>query len=74
MRVYQQLLDMGGASVEQLEGVLGCMIQEAFVTDSRREERTARCARLIELDPSDCDVIIERFERLTGTTARSSGG
>jgi site-specific DNA-methyltransferase (adenine-specific) len=37
-------------------------------------ERTARCARLIELDPAYCDVIIERFERLTGTAARRSGG
>jgi DNA modification methylase len=34
-------------------------------------ERTGRCARLIELDPAYCDVIIERFERLTGTAARS---
>ncbi len=30
-------LDMGGAAVEQLEGVLGCTIQEAFVTYSGRE-------------------------------------
>jgi Phage integrase family len=37
MRVYQQVLDMGGAAVEQLEGVLGCTIQEAFVTYSGRE-------------------------------------
>ena len=36
MRVYQQVLDMGGAAVEQLEGVLGCTIQEAFVTYSWR--------------------------------------
>jgi len=37
MRVYQQVLDIGGAAVEQLEGVLGCTIQEAFVTYSGRE-------------------------------------
>jgi Phage integrase family len=37
MRVYQQVLDMGGAAVEQLEGVLGCTIQEAFMTYSGRE-------------------------------------
>jgi Phage integrase family len=37
MRVYQQVLDMGGAAVEQLERVLGCTIQEAFVTYSGRE-------------------------------------
>jgi hypothetical protein len=28
---------MGGAAVGQLEGVLGCAIQEAFVTYSGRE-------------------------------------
>ena len=27
-------------------------------------------ARLIELDPGYCDVIVERFERLTGTRRR----
>ena len=37
MRVYQQVLDMGGAAVEQLEGVLGCTIQEPFGTYSGRE-------------------------------------
>jgi micrococcal nuclease len=37
MRVYQQVLDMGGAAVGQLEGVLGCTIQEAFVAYSGRE-------------------------------------
>jgi integrase len=37
MRVYQQVLDMGGAAVERLEGVLGCTIQEAFVTYTGRE-------------------------------------
>jgi hypothetical protein len=34
MRVYQQVLDMGGAAVGQIKGVLGCMIQEAFVSYS----------------------------------------
>jgi hypothetical protein len=33
----QQVLDMGGAAVGQLQGVLGCTIQEAFVTYSGRE-------------------------------------
>ena len=37
MRVYLQVLDMGGAAVEQLDGVLGCTIQEAFVSYSGRE-------------------------------------
>jgi integrase len=37
MRVYQQVLDMGGSAVEALEGVLGCTIEEAFVTYSGRE-------------------------------------
>jgi DNA modification methylase len=36
-------------------------------------QRTGRCARLIELDPAYCDVIIARFQRLTGTVARSPG-
>jgi hypothetical protein len=31
------VFDMGGAAVEQLEGVLGCTNQEAFVTYSGRE-------------------------------------
>ena len=33
-------------------------------------EELHRRARLMELDPSYCDVIIERFERATGTAAR----
>jgi hypothetical protein len=37
MRVYQQVLDMGGAAVGQLKEVLGCMIQEAFVSYSGGE-------------------------------------
>jgi len=32
-------------------------------------ERTGRAARLLELDPRYCDVIIRRFERLTGQRA-----
>jgi DNA methylase/ParB-like nuclease domain len=32
-------------------------------------EQTARCARLIELDPSLVDLSIERWQRLTGGTA-----
>jgi hypothetical protein len=37
MRVYLQVLDMGRAAVERLEGVLDCTIQEAFETYSGRE-------------------------------------
>ena len=33
-------------------------------------ERTGRRARLLELDPCYCDVIVERFERLTGRQAK----
>lgn len=33
-------------------------------------ERLGRSARLIELDPRYCDVIIDRYERLTGKKAR----
>ena len=33
-------------------------------------ERTGRCARLIELDPIFVDASIERWQRLTGGTAR----
>ncbi len=33
-------------------------------------ERGGRRARLVELDPRYCDVIVERFERLTGERAR----
>ncbi len=33
-------------------------------------ESLGRRARLIELDPAYCDVIVERFERVTGTKAR----
>lgn len=32
-------------------------------------EVTGRCARLIEYDPAYCDVIIARWERLTGQRA-----
>jgi hypothetical protein len=37
MRVYQQVLDMGGAGVETLERVLGCTLQEALSIYSGRE-------------------------------------
>jgi DNA modification methylase len=33
-------------------------------------EQLGRSARLVELDPRYCDVIVERFERLTGARAR----
>ena len=32
-------------------------------------ERTGRAARLIELDPRYIDVVVQRFERLTGQRA-----
>ena len=35
-------------------------------------EKTGRCARLVELDPTYCDRIIGRFEALTGKRARLS--
>jgi hypothetical protein len=37
MRVYQQVLDMGGGAIETLERVLGCTIEEALATYSGRE-------------------------------------
>jgi DNA modification methylase len=36
-------------------------------------ERLGRRAALIELDPAYCDVIVERFERLTGKTVGKEG-
>jgi len=32
-------------------------------------EQTGRSARLVELDPKYCDLIVRRFESLTGKTA-----
>lgn len=40
MRVYQQVLDLGGTAPEQLERVLGCTVDEAFTLLSGRELRT----------------------------------
>jgi len=37
MRIYQQVLDMGGAAVETLERVLGCTLGEALSIYSGRE-------------------------------------
>jgi DNA modification methylase len=36
-------------------------------------EKTGRQARLVELDPRYCDVIVERWQRLTGKTASPPG-
>jgi len=36
-------------------------------------ERSGRTARLIELDPGYCDVICERYERLSGKEKRGVG-
>lgn len=33
-------------------------------------EKTGRCARLIELDPIYCDVIIQRWQKITGKQAQ----
>ena len=35
-------------------------------------ERAGRAARLIELDPAYCDVIVARYERLAGERARTA--
>jgi DNA modification methylase len=35
-------------------------------------ERTGRQARLIEYDPAYCDVIMRRFERVTGRQAKQA--
>jgi hypothetical protein len=32
-------------------------------------EKTGRCGRLIEIDPIYCDVIVRRWEKLTGCKA-----
>jgi len=32
-------------------------------------QKSGRSARLIEYDPSYCDVILQRFEAVTGTSA-----
>ncbi|MBX9745342.1 MAG: ParB N-terminal domain-containing protein [Hyphomonadaceae bacterium] len=37
-------------------------------------ERCGRSARLIELDPLYCDVIVQRFETYTGKRAKLAGG
>jgi DNA modification methylase len=37
-------------------------------------DRLRRRARLVELDPGYCDVILARWERLTGTAAEKLGG
>jgi integrase len=40
MRVYQQVLDMGGSSVGAVEAVLGCTVDEAFATLRAGSSRT----------------------------------
>lgn len=54
MRVYQQVLDMGGAAVEHLEEVLGCTIHEAFMTYSGRESLGTQWAPATEIASQDC--------------------
>jgi DNA modification methylase len=36
-------------------------------------EKTGRCARLVEIDPAYCDVIVRRWQRLTGKSANLTG-
>jgi hypothetical protein len=42
MRVYQQVLDMGGTAPDQLEELLGCTVDEASTLLSGREVAQAR--------------------------------
>jgi hypothetical protein len=42
MRVYQQVLDMGGAAPEQLERLIGCSVEEALDLLSGREVWTLK--------------------------------
>jgi integrase len=42
MRVYQQVLDMGGTAPDQLEELLGCAVDEAFTLLSGREVWTPK--------------------------------
>jgi DNA modification methylase len=37
-------------------------------------EKTGRSARLVELDPKYCDVILRRWQDFTGKTARLKDG
>jgi hypothetical protein len=39
MRVYQQVLNMGGGAQDQLESALGCTCEEAFVVLTGRVDR-----------------------------------
>jgi hypothetical protein len=39
MRVYQQVLNMGGGARDQLEKALGCTCEEAFVVLTGRDVR-----------------------------------
>lgn len=53
MRVYQQVLDMGGGGIETLEGVLGCKVQEAFASYSGREGLGTQWAPGSKIPPQD---------------------
>jgi hypothetical protein len=53
MRVYQQVLHMGGGGIETLEVVLGCKVQEAFATYSGREGLGTQCAPGSKIPPQD---------------------
>lgn len=39
MRVYEQVFDAGPRTVEQLEGVLGCSLEQALAVYSGRQVR-----------------------------------
>jgi integrase len=57
MRVYQQVLDMGGTAPDQLEELVGCTVDEAFTLLSGREVWTpkghsaAKNIRSVALEP-----------------------
>jgi integrase len=53
MRVYQQVLDMGGAAVETLEKVIGCALPEALAIYSGRGGLWNECGTDTENPPSE---------------------
>jgi hypothetical protein len=72
MRIYQQVLDMGGWAIDALERVLGCTLEEAAAispgdrvcgpkVDRPPQPRPARTpAALAGAPPKACQILIER--------------